>query len=130
MRLRRRCFRSDDVLDMNTIAELRRLSVKRGDDFAGRVIRLYLNHAPSGAAEIAILAKSDDFEALAKAAHSLKSMSLNIGARSVATFAARLEREAESGIAPDETDLSELQFLVDITSKRLCVHLAQTGEAA
>jgi signal transduction histidine kinase/EAL domain-containing protein (putative c-di-GMP-specific phosphodiesterase class I)/DNA-binding NarL/FixJ family response regulator len=66
----------------------------RGDDaaFVTRVLDLYRKHAPDALANIVAAHKARDNDGLARAAHALKSMSLNIGAKAVAGAAAGIEK--------------------------------------
>jgi len=95
-----------DVLDM-----LR--SIQSPDDnLVGRVIALYLEHAPPALASLIELNTSSDLshlDEIADAAHALKSLSRNIGALQVGNFADRIERSArETGEHPAQADLDKL----------------------
>jgi signal transduction histidine kinase/EAL domain-containing protein (putative c-di-GMP-specific phosphodiesterase class I)/CheY-like chemotaxis protein/HPt (histidine-containing phosphotransfer) domain-containing protein len=61
-------------------------------DFVRRVVSLYRSHAPESAAAMQAAHAEGDEDRLARAAHALKSMSLNIGAKTVAGVAAGIER--------------------------------------
>jgi two-component system sensor histidine kinase BarA len=76
------------------------IAAGRGE-FVARVLRLYEEHGPAAAADLAAAFARGDFEALGKAAHALKSMSLNIGAARVAAEAAALEKAARQGSLDD-----------------------------
>jgi HPt (histidine-containing phosphotransfer) domain-containing protein len=67
--------------------------------------KLYAEHAPQSAIEIANAFAESDLERLGKAAHALKSMSLNIGARRVAAAASEIERVARHDRQPPSADL-------------------------
>lgn len=76
-------------------------------DFVVRVVGLYRNHAPSTLIELQEALDAGDRERLAKAAHSLKSMSLNIGASAVAKLAGGIEaavRIHNTPVAPSEIE--------------------------
>ena len=76
-------------------------------DFVVRVVGLYRNHAPSTLIELQEALDVGDRERLAKAAHSLKSMSLNIGASAVAKLAGGIEaavRIHNTPVAPSEIE--------------------------
>jgi signal transduction histidine kinase/EAL domain-containing protein (putative c-di-GMP-specific phosphodiesterase class I)/CheY-like chemotaxis protein/HPt (histidine-containing phosphotransfer) domain-containing protein len=60
-------------------------------DFVQRVTGLYRGHAPEALSALRQAEVEGDDEAMARAAHALKSMSLNLGARAVAQVAARIE---------------------------------------
>lgn len=65
-------------------------------EFVRRVTGLYASHAPNAVADMRAAEASGDREGLARAAHGLKSMSLNIGARAVAAAAAAIENAIRS----------------------------------
>lgn len=76
-------------------------------DFVVRVVGLYRNHAPSTLIELKEALDAGDRERLAKAAHALKSMSLNIGASAVAKLAGGIEaavRIHNTPVAPSEIE--------------------------
>ncbi|CAM3260924.1 EAL domain-containing protein [Asticcacaulis taihuensis] len=74
-------------------------------DFVRRVVGLYRSHAPEAATTLLAAHAEGDDDRLARAAHALKSMSLNIGAKTVAGVAAGIERAIRvehRAIASDE----------------------------
>ncbi|MGN6366419.1 EAL domain-containing protein [Asticcacaulis taihuensis] len=74
-------------------------------DFVRRVVGLYRSHAPEAIATLQAAHAEGDEDRLARAAHALKSMSLNIGAKTVAGVAAGIERAIRvehRAIASDE----------------------------
>ena len=74
-------------------------------DFVRKVIGLYRSHAPRAADDIAAAHQAGDDDGVARAAHALKSMSLNLGARAVGEATAVLEhavRVERRGVGPDE----------------------------
>ncbi len=76
-------------------------------DFVVRVVGLYRNHAPSTLIELQEALNAGDRDRIAKAAHSLKSMSLNIGASAIAKLAGTIEaavRIHNTPIAPSEIE--------------------------
>ncbi|MGA9657835.1 MAG: EAL domain-containing protein, partial [Asticcacaulis sp.] len=78
-------------------------------DFVNRVITLYKSHAPEAAAAMQAAHAQGEDEAVAQAAHALKSMSLNIGAKAVASVAASIEgavRIEKRTVAADELALA------------------------
>ncbi len=76
-------------------AALRELKAMAGsDEIVARITRLYRLQSVERLADLREAAASGDLDRLARAAHALKSMSLNIGAKRVATIAGTLEREA------------------------------------
>jgi len=81
----------DELFDPDVLEPLiAGLSSGRGD-FVRRVVGLYTSHAPEAIANLIAAHMSSDADATARAAHALKSMSLNIGARAVADCAAAIE---------------------------------------
>ena len=82
----------DDLFDGDVVTPLVDGLVAGRGDFVRKVIGLYATHAPDAVAQLTQAHARGDGEAAARAAHALKSMSLNIGARAVATAAAAIER--------------------------------------
>ncbi|WP_443750334.1 EAL domain-containing protein [Asticcacaulis solisilvae] len=77
----------------------------RGDAFLDRVLDLYRRHAPEALANLVAAHGARDDEGVARAAHALKSMSLNLGARAVAEASAAIEhtiREAGGKATADD----------------------------
>jgi EAL domain-containing protein (putative c-di-GMP-specific phosphodiesterase class I)/signal transduction histidine kinase/CheY-like chemotaxis protein len=85
---------ASDLLDPQVTGELARLAAAGKSDFVERVRKLYRDNAPAAVKAVIEASTSRDYEAVARAAHALKSMSLNMGARLVAETAARLEAQA------------------------------------
>jgi signal transduction histidine kinase/DNA-binding NarL/FixJ family response regulator/HPt (histidine-containing phosphotransfer) domain-containing protein len=92
-----------------------------GNNLVDRIVALYRQHAPVAAGKLRALVGVKDQQALASAAHALKSMSRNVGAVEVASLCGRLEDEALAGrgtVSAEDVDridralasaLSELQ---------------------
>ena len=82
---------ADAAIDPRVIEGLREMS---GGDNATvlRIVTLYRNHAPKSVDAIEAAWAAQDREALATAAHALKSMSANIGAVAVAAATLGIER--------------------------------------
>jgi EAL domain-containing protein (putative c-di-GMP-specific phosphodiesterase class I)/signal transduction histidine kinase/CheY-like chemotaxis protein len=83
-----------DLLDAQVTGELAAMAAAGRQDFVERVRRLYRDNAPAAAKRYIAAAAAGDAAEGALAAHALKSMSLNIGARAVADLCARLEDDA------------------------------------
>jgi len=83
-----------DLLDPQVTTELARLAAAGKTDFVDRVRRLYRENAPTAVKAVIAACTAGDADAAARAAHALKSMSLNMGARVVAETAARIEAQA------------------------------------
>ncbi len=81
------------TLDPGVVAGLRDL----GDDFFAEVAVLYLDDAPVRMAEIREAAARNDADAVASAAHALKSSSGNVGAAAVRQLCAELETAGREG---------------------------------
>ncbi len=86
------------LLDPEALAGLREMS-GGATHLVERVARLYRDHAPMRIAELRDAIERSQFKGAASAAHALKSMSLNIGARAVAEAAAKIEHDANTGHA-------------------------------
>jgi two-component system sensor histidine kinase BarA len=85
---------TSDLLDPQVAGELARMAAMGKADFVDRVRRLYRENAPEAVRAVIDGSVNRDHEAVATAAHALKSMSLNMGARVVAESAARIEAQA------------------------------------
>ncbi|HVN02517.1 MAG TPA: EAL domain-containing protein [Caulobacteraceae bacterium] len=85
---------TSDLLDPQVTGELARLAASGKSDFVARVRRLYRENAPEAVKALIKACVEGDVTGASKAAHALKSMSLNMGARVVAETAARLELQA------------------------------------
>ena len=83
-----------DLLDPQVTGELARMAAAGKGDFVARVRRLYRENAPAAVRAVIEACNARDCAAAAGAAHALKSMSLNMGARVVAETAGRLEAQA------------------------------------
>jgi signal transduction histidine kinase/HPt (histidine-containing phosphotransfer) domain-containing protein len=95
---------SDSLLDEEVVIGLVEMALSAGSGFAQRIVALYAEHAPVALAEIAAACAAEDAPALASAAHSLKSMSLNIGGRALAARLAAMEEMArtQGGLADSD----------------------------
>jgi signal transduction histidine kinase/EAL domain-containing protein (putative c-di-GMP-specific phosphodiesterase class I)/DNA-binding NarL/FixJ family response regulator len=88
-----------DLLDTSVAAELANMAASGRTDFVERVHRLYCENAPKAVKTLIEAASARDADTGAKAAHALKSMSLNVGAKAVAALAADMEDAArERGV--------------------------------
>ena len=90
---------TDDGAPVIDDAVLEMLGEMAGDDGAAlleRVFGLYEAHAPDALESIELEVADDDREAIAKAAHALKSMSFNVGARRVGDACEALEAAART----------------------------------
>ncbi|HSH68452.1 MAG TPA: Hpt domain-containing protein [Deferrisomatales bacterium] len=85
------------VLDETALENLRLLESQGVEGALRRTVGIYLEDAPVLAAILREAAAAGDGEALAKAAHSLKSSSANVGALGVSELCRELEAAGRSG---------------------------------
>ena len=82
------------LLDAGVLQELRDMGGRANPNFLRRIFDLYLTNALPARDEMLRAAHAGDFEACARAAHALRSMSHNVGAAQVAAGAGGIERRA------------------------------------
>jgi two-component system sensor histidine kinase BarA len=115
--------KGDALLDANVLRELEEMAGPAGVGFMRRVFGLYVDHVPRIRAELTTAVETGEAESVARAAHALKSMSHNIGARQVAVAAEAIERHARETGVPAAGQMETLVCLLDATmasvSKRL-----------
>lgn len=80
-------------LDRTVLDELKGMA-NGSSEIVARIGRLYLSQSAERVSEVLDAVRSHDLERLAMAAHALKSMSYNIGARGIAERAAAFEQSA------------------------------------
>jgi CheY-like chemotaxis protein len=85
------------TLDHSAIEAVRQLDPDGQDRLLARLIALYRDDSSQLLADIDNGMKSNDADAVARAAHTLKSSSANLGATSVAAIARQIEHSARSG---------------------------------
>ncbi len=90
------------TLDHSAIEAVRQLDPDGNDRLLARLIALYRDDSSQLLADIDNAMKLGDAESVARAAHTLKSSSANLGATNVAALARQIEHSARSG------DLTEL----------------------
>ncbi|MDB5433414.1 MAG: hypothetical protein JWP35_4530 [Caulobacter sp.] len=83
-----------DLFDNQVVAELEAMAADGKTGFVERVRQLYRDNAPQAARRVIEASSSGSTHEAALAAHALKSMSLNIGAKAVAELAGRIETRA------------------------------------
>ena len=105
--------KGDALLDTGVLRELEEMAGPAGVGFMRRVFGLYLDNAPRIRAEMIRAVEAGEAETLARAAHALKSMSHNIGARQVAASAEAIERHARATGVPVAEDVQTLIGLLD-----------------
>jgi signal transduction histidine kinase/CheY-like chemotaxis protein len=114
------------LLNEATLAQLEVL----GAAFTRRVFGLYLEHAPKAIEEARAACAAGDAQTVARAAHALKSMSLNIGAEGVVASAADLERRANlDGVAPVREEVEALATLLGSTCRAVRERLSALNDA-
>ncbi|MDE2579342.1 MAG: response regulator [Hyphomicrobiales bacterium] len=101
----------EPAIDPAMIDDLRRMA--GGEALVRRVVALYAAQAPQTVAEIDRAAAAGDTEALRRAAHALKSMSLNIGATTVARSALAIEQAAAAGSIEKTPLAAQLQTALE-----------------
>ena len=119
---------SDDVvLDPALVAQLREMAAAGRGDFVSRVAALYCEHAPKALVDIVAAYAADDAQAMASAAHALKSMSLNAGAKRVAALAGAIEKRGrEAGSTVHRAEIAQLEAAIAEAS----AELGQMAQAA
>ncbi|MBK3408195.1 response regulator, partial [Methylobacterium ajmalii] len=109
------------LLDPDTVTSLAEMAEGSGSAFVERVLGLFSAHGPDGLS--ALRAAGDDAEAAARAAHGLKSMSLNVGAAALAAHLRDIEHAARvEGRGPDEAALAPLDGLLAASIAALYGH--------
>jgi CheY-like chemotaxis protein len=102
------------LLNPETIERLVQTAQSRRRDFL--ILTLYQTHAPRVLADLSAAAERGENIGVAAAAHSLKSMSLNMGVGKLAARLASIESAARNSRAiPQANELAELRKLLDAT---------------
>ena len=114
------------LLDRAVLGQLRTLNEAKKGDFLKRVVDLYCEHAPKANDQLKQRAKAGEAEAFGALAHSLKSMSLNVGAIEVAKIAAGFEQLARIDCKVPED--SELETLSNTLKRTLALLAQDIGE--
>jgi CheY-like chemotaxis protein len=111
---------SSTLIDRKVLESIRSLQMEGAEDLLAQVIGLYLKEAPVQLEKLqnALLAK--DASSVHSIAHSLKSSSANLGARSLA---AKLKEMEEKGRDQDLTGAAELLLLLREEYKKVCEKL-------
>ncbi|MFN3685716.1 ATP-binding protein [Salinarimonas sp.] len=118
------------LLDEDTLAQIADMAALSGSGLLARIVGLFLRHAPDSLARIEAAIGEAEPEAIASAAHALKSMSLNIGAARLAASLARIEAAArEGGTVPDDTILRALDACLADTLTALRARFPDGEEA-
>jgi signal transduction histidine kinase/DNA-binding NarL/FixJ family response regulator len=108
------------LLDPETTERLMQTAQSGRRDFIDRILGLYQSHAPRVLANLQAAAEHGEDIGVAAAAHSLKSMSLNMGVGRLAARLAGIESAARnSRTIPQPGELEELRNLLDATTSEL-----------
>jgi EAL domain-containing protein (putative c-di-GMP-specific phosphodiesterase class I)/CheY-like chemotaxis protein len=116
-----------ELFDPRVQADMAAMDDKGG--FVTRIRNLYRQHAPETLNRLKSAAAAGEAEDMARAAHALKSMSLNMGAALVARLSSGLEGEGRAGRVPLE-QVSELEAAVSATLDALGGDAQPGGDAA
>jgi signal transduction histidine kinase/CheY-like chemotaxis protein/HPt (histidine-containing phosphotransfer) domain-containing protein len=100
------------ALDEETLREILATGNGGSGGFADRIFGLYVDHAPKTIVEMKRALADNDVAAVGRAAHALKSMSLNIGASKVVAMATQIESCVAE--APADMAMSEIDALSDL----------------
>ena len=90
----------DGAFDLSVLDQIAAMQ-SPGGDLPFRTLKLFEHHSLEAMQTLAESIKAGDGEAIAKAAHSLKSMSVNVGASLVGAACSKIEKEARAGANPD-----------------------------
>lgn len=97
--------RGSDVIDWSILDALQAIRKPGGPDLRRHIMNVFLDSSPALMDGISAAFSVCDGESLAKAAHSLKSSSMNVGAVRVCAVCKELERIGKAGELGDHTDL-------------------------
>jgi signal transduction histidine kinase/DNA-binding response OmpR family regulator len=106
---------SVSLLDASVLAELREMT-SGSQAVVDRIINLYTTQASACLKDLAEAMKGNDLDQFARAAHALKSMSYNVGARGVANVASGFENAARL----------ENRFVPPAELEKMAIQLIQT----
>lgn len=91
---------NDAILDESVLQSIAEMQ-SPGDDLVARVVGLYLEHAPRALERLAKdYTGGAEAKTIAAAAHALKSLSRNVGARKVGELCGQIEDDARNGRQP------------------------------
>ncbi|HTI67035.1 MAG TPA: EAL domain-containing protein [Caulobacteraceae bacterium] len=103
------------LIDPQVAASLASMAAGGKSDFVEKVQALYRDNAPASVNRLLTAVETGDADAAAKAAHALKSMSLNIGAREVARRAAEMEEACRARTLPPRNAVLNLEQVLKDT---------------
>ena len=119
-------YGGEPLIDEEVAGQLAAMASAGRGEFVGRVHGLYRDNAPLSLARLAEGVDAGDADAAAKAAHALKSMSYNVGARVVARMAGDMEGSAREHRLPAPRAVEELGRVL---ARTLSVIAEETGRA-
>ena len=94
-------YTKEDLLDFNIIQNLQDMDSDGSNSFLKEIIDLYKSQYPELIRNISDAILNNDPPALAKASHTLKGASLNIGAREIADLSKKMEMNAKENMMID-----------------------------
>jgi two-component system, NarL family, sensor histidine kinase BarA len=118
-------YGGEALIDEEVAAQLAAMAAAGRAEFVDRVHGLYRDNAPQSVAKLGEAVAKGDAEAAARAAHALKSMSYNIGARVVARMAGDMELSAREGQLPAARNVEELNKVLAQTLSAIAEQAAR-----
>jgi HPt (histidine-containing phosphotransfer) domain-containing protein len=116
---------SDQVLDLEAIANLRSLGDEGDDSFLREILAIYIEDVPLRLADLRTALARADQPFFNRSAHTIKGSSSNVGAREVKVLAEKLEHRSKA--EPIETlapQLAELDLAFGRARVALSSYLA------
>ena len=107
------------VIEWSVLDEFLAFRKPGGPDPRRRIITIYLDSAPMLMEAMKTAISAEDGTSLTKAAHSLKSSSMNVGAKGLGSLCAELERTGKAGFieeAKNLVDRVEIQYAAAIAA--------------
>jgi HPt (histidine-containing phosphotransfer) domain-containing protein len=104
---------NDAVIDWNALKAFQALGKPGGPDPRVRLINVFLGSSPGLLEKMRAALRASDPESLAKAAHSMKSSSMNMGATGLGLLCAELEKIGRNNTMADAGRLlarAEIQY--------------------
>ena len=97
----------NEVIDWSVLDQFLEFRKPGGPDPRRRIITIYLDSSPMLMEAIKTAINGADGSLLSKSAHSLKSSSMNVGAGSLGSLCAELERTGKTGAIVEAKNLVE-----------------------
>ena len=108
-------YGGEPLIDPEIAGQLAAMASAGRTEFVDRVHSLYRDNAPKSFARLSEAVAASDADAAAKAAHALKSMSYNVGARIVSRMAGDIEASAREARLPEPPSVEELRRILNRT---------------